>query len=58
MGIVQELKEKALAGGKISLEEALMLAEAPLEELADAADEIRRQKCGQSFDLCAIVNGK
>ncbi|MCI9144276.1 MAG: radical SAM protein, partial [Lachnospiraceae bacterium] len=58
MGIVQELKEKALNSGKISGEEALLLAEAPLEELAEAAEEIRRKKCGQGFDLCTIVNGK
>ena len=34
MGIVEELKEKALTTGDISREEALLLAEAPLEELA------------------------
>ena len=58
MGIVEELKEKALTTGDISREEALLLAEAPLEELAAAAEEIRRKKCGQGFDLCTIVNGK
>ena len=58
MGIVQELREKALTAGEISREEALLLAEAPLEELAEAAEEIRRKKCGQGFDLCTIVNGK
>ena len=58
MGIVQELKEKALAQGGVSREEALLLAQAPLEELAEAAEEIRRKKCGQGFDLCTIVNGK
>ena len=58
MGIVQELKEKALTTGDISREEALLLAEAPLEELAGAAEEIRRKKCGRGFDLCTIVNGK
>lgn len=44
MGIVEELKEKALTTGDISREEALLLAEAPLEELAAAAEEIRRKK--------------
>ncbi|MCI8798802.1 biotin synthase BioB [Acetatifactor muris] len=58
MGIVQELKEKALTFGEISREEALLLAQMPLEELAEAAEEIRRKKCGQGFDLCTIVNGK
>ena len=58
MGIIQEMKEKALTTGDISREEALLLAQAPLEELAEAAEEIRRKKCGQGFDLCTIVNGK
>lgn len=58
MGMVQELKEKARATGGISKEEALALAAAPLEELAEAAEEIRGKKCGQGFDLCTIVNGK
>lgn len=58
MGIIQEMKEKALTTGDISREEALLLAQAPLEELAGAAEEIRRNKCGQGFDLCTIVNGK
>ena len=58
MGIVQELKEKVLTFGEISREEALLLAQMPLEELAEAAEEIRRKKCGQGFDLCTIVNGK
>ncbi|MCI8528946.1 MAG: biotin synthase BioB [Lachnospiraceae bacterium] len=58
MSIVQELKEKVLSFGKISKKEALMLAEAPLEELAEAADEIREKMCGQGFDVCTIINGK
>ncbi len=58
MCMIQEMKEKALATGDISREEALLLAKAPLEELAEAAEEIRREKCGQGFDLCTIVNGK
>ena len=58
MGMVEELKQKALQQGGISREEALALAEAPLEELAEAAEEIRRKKCGKKFDICTIVNGK
>lgn len=58
MSIVQELKEKVLASGEISRKEALLLAQAPLEELSRAAWEIRRKKCGQGFDICTIVNGK
>lgn len=58
MSIIQELKEKVLNGGEISREEALILAKAPLEELSEAAEEIRRERCGQGFDMCTIVNGK
>lgn len=58
MHIVEQLKEKVLSGGQVSREEALLLADAPLDELTQAADEIRRQICGTEFDLCTIVNGK
>lgn len=58
MHIVEQLKEKVLSGGQVNREEALLLADAPLDELTQAADEIRRQICGTGFDLCTIVNGK
>lgn len=58
MSIVTELKENILKGGQISRDEALLLADAPLDELTRAADEIRRQMCQNGFDLCTIVNGK
>lgn len=56
--IVQELKEKILHGELISREEAIRLADAPLKELTEAADEIRTKMCGDGFDLCTIINGK
>ena len=58
MHIVEQLKEKVLSGEQVNREEALLLADAPLEALTKAADEIRRQVCGAGFDLCTIVNGK
>lgn len=58
MGIVEELKQKLLGGGEVTREEALELVEAPLEELAQAADQLREHFCGDRFDLCTIVNGK
>ena len=58
MDSLASLKEKLLAGRQITREEALALAEMPLEELCAAADEIRRFFCGDKFDLCTIVNGK
>lgn len=42
----------------ISREELLELAKRPLNELCEEADQLRRQLCGNEFDLCSIVNGK
>ncbi len=56
--IIEQLKEKVLSGGQVNKEEALLLADTPLEELTGAADEIRRQICGTGFDICTIINGK
>ena len=56
---VKELKEKVLNGKLIGKEEALFLAkEAPLKELTDAANEIRKHFCEDKFDICTIINGK
>ena len=55
---IQELKEEIYNGKRIGKEEALFLAEQPLEELSQAADEIRRHFCGDGFDICTIINGK
>lgn len=58
MNMIQQLKQKILDGAQISREEALLLTEAPLEELTAAADEIRKKMCGDGFDICTIINGK
>lgn len=58
MSVVAKLKEKALCGALITREEAIALASAPLQELTEAADEIRRVMCGSGFDICTIINGK
>jgi len=55
---VRQLKEKILQGELINKEEALMLVDAPLEELCNAADEIREHFCKDAFDICTIINGK
>lgn len=55
---LEELKQKVLQGYKVNKQEALALAELPLEELCGAADEIRQRFCGNIFDLCTIINGK
>ena len=56
--IVEACVEKLRRGEQLDREDALALAEAPLEELCAAADGLRREFCGNSFDLCTIVNGK
>ena len=55
---MQEYKNYVAQGGVISRAQALELAEMPLEELCTAADEIRRQFCGNGFDICTIINAK
>ena len=41
MNTVQTLKEKAMQGVSITKEEALSLADQPLDELCQAANELR-----------------
>lgn len=55
---LNEIKGKILCGEMIGREEALFLVEAPLEELCQEADEIRKQFCNNGFDICTIINGK
>ena len=58
MSLVNELKERIIAGGEINREEALQLFEEPVEDVAQAADKIREKFCGNGFDICTIINGK
>lgn len=52
------LEQKVLQGEAISREEALWLSHQPLEELCAAADRLRQQFRGNTFDLCTILNAK
>lgn len=58
MDKLKELSEKVLGGAELSKEEAMLLWDAPLEELRAEADKIRAKFCGNGFDLCTIINGK
>lgn len=58
MSYVEELKNKVLSGECITRDEAVKLYDEPLSELAEAADEIRKAFCKDSFDMCTIINGK
>ena len=55
---VQTLKKEVINGKLISKEEAIFIANADLEEICSAADEIREAFCGKAFDICTIINGK
>jgi biotin synthase len=58
MKSIQQYKEKVLGGALLSKEEAMIIANAPLEEICAAANEIREHFCGNNFDICSIINGK
>lgn len=58
MSFVSEMKDKVLKGEWIKRQEAIRLADEPLAELQEAAEEIRKAVCGNGFDICTIVNGK
>ncbi len=47
MTITEQLKQKILDGGQISREEALLLTDAPLEELSAAADRSEERRVGK-----------
>lgn len=58
MSLIKELKQKIYKRKDVTREEALALVKVPLDELTDAANEIREKMCGNQFDLCTIINGK
>ncbi len=58
MSYVTKAVQAVLNGKQQTKEDGLRLYDEPLEELCKGADEIRRHFCGNSFDLCTIVNAK
>lgn len=56
--MLKTLTDEVLQGKEISKEEALKLVTAPLQDLCSYADEIRKHFCGNTFDMCTIINGK
>ncbi len=56
--MIREAYHKIHAGGMLTKEELMGLSRQPLEALRKAADVLRRELCGNGFDLCTIVNGK
>ena len=55
---MQEYTAYVKQGGVVNRTQALTLAELPLEPLCTAADELRRYFCGNTFDICTIINAK
>ena len=56
---IEEVASFLIAGGKLSKEEAIQLAnEADKEALYEAAHEVTRHFMGQKFDTCSIINAK
>lgn len=51
-------QKKLYDDGLLQKEELMELSQQPLEQLCQAADEIRRHFCGDAFDLCAVVSAK
>ncbi len=58
MKIAETLKNIVIGGGRIDKDEALALYGSPLDELRQASNDLRLHFCGNSFDLCTIINGK
>lgn len=58
MSLLEDYKERVLAGDSLSPAEANRLYGEPLKQLCHAANDIRQAFCGNAFDLCAIINAK
>lgn len=56
--MINQLKKSVLDGRSITKKEALQLVGADLEELCEAANEIRKKFCGDEFEICTIINAK
>lgn len=56
--MLNKFKNKVLLGFDITLEEAISLISSDLDELCQAANEIREQFCANLCDVCTIINGK
>lgn len=59
---LQSLTERIMAGDRINREEAIALTQIEGQEnillLCEAADQVRQACCGNTVDLCSIVNVK
>ncbi len=58
MNTTQAFLQKVKNGALLTKEEALLLSQQPLDQLCAAADALRVHICGNTFELCSIINGK
>lgn len=58
MSVIQQFTVSVKNGRQITKEEALALCREPLDELCTAANNLRQHFCGNTVDLCTIMNGK
>lgn len=57
--MLNELKNRVISGGTITVQEAQWLAmEADKESLYNAAHDITRERASRMFDMCSIINAK
>ena len=56
--MLNKLFKEVMNGYSITKEDSLNLIDADLHDLAAYADELRKHFCGNSFDICTIINGK
>ena len=56
--VVNELEQKVLSGGQLSIEEAVSLVNESCDSLSSSADNIRRHFSGNEMVLCSIINAK
>lgn len=58
MSYVNDLKKKVLAGELIDYDEAVKLVDSDINELIEAANEIREHFCGDKCDVCSVISVK
>lgn len=56
--MINQYKTKVLEGNLLTREEVKELEQQDTKTLMEAADEIRKALCGNTFSVCTIINGK
>lgn len=58
MSLLQQATETVLSGGAVTQQEAVALFQEEFAQLCHSANKIRAHFCGNTFDLCTIINAK